>query len=504
MSQLKKGAILSYATVFLTNAVGMLLTPFIIRFLGDADYGLYTLIGALAGYMGVLDLGLNNTIVRFIAKYRSENDKKGEENFLAITMLIYMVISAGIVVIGSVVFFNLEHVFAKSLTLEEIAKAKIMFSILIFNLAITLPGGVFTAICSGYEHFVYPRTVNIIRYLVRSGLVVGLLLWGGDAIGLVVLDTVLNLLIIGVIGFYAFRKLKVTFKLHSFKIILIKEIFLYSLWIFIFAIVQQFYWKGGQVIIGTTLSTTDVAIYAIGILLGSYYAAFSGAISNVFLPRATRMVVNNTSGEELTSMMIKIGRISLAVLLAVLGGFILYGKQFILLWIGETYYEVWNVALILMIVYTVPLIQNFANSLLEAKKLFSFKAIIYLILVIFGTLIGTFLIPFMGVLGMTIGICLGWLISLIIINIYYIKRVELNITRFFKEVSDKLLLGFIFSLTLGYFVNHIPGQGWINLLIKISIYIFGYSVIQFLLGFNKEEKQMFYLINPLRYKNATS
>ena len=87
MSQLKKGALLSYISIFLTNVIGLILTPFIIKNLGDAEYGLYTLIGAFIGYISVFDFGLNNTIIRFVAKYRAEKDRIGEENFLAITLL---------------------------------------------------------------------------------------------------------------------------------------------------------------------------------------------------------------------------------------------------------------------------------------------------------------------------------------------------------------------------------------------------------------------------------
>lgn len=40
MSQLKKGALLSYANIFLTNVIGLILTPFIVKSLGDSEYGL--------------------------------------------------------------------------------------------------------------------------------------------------------------------------------------------------------------------------------------------------------------------------------------------------------------------------------------------------------------------------------------------------------------------------------------------------------------------------------
>ena len=105
MSELKRGAILTYGTIILTNITGILLTPLIINKLGDAEYGLYTLIGALVGYISVLDFGLNNTIVRFVAKYRVKGDKIGEENFLAISMVIYAIISVIIIVVGLTLFF---------------------------------------------------------------------------------------------------------------------------------------------------------------------------------------------------------------------------------------------------------------------------------------------------------------------------------------------------------------------------------------------------------------
>src|SRR5690625_7049666 len=118
-SQLKSGVYLSYISLFVSNVSNLILTPFIIRNLGDSEYGLYILIGAFVGYIAVLDFGLENTIVRFVAKYRAENDKKKEENFLFITFVIYLTISIIVLFIGLFVYFNLNIFFGKSLTTEE-------------------------------------------------------------------------------------------------------------------------------------------------------------------------------------------------------------------------------------------------------------------------------------------------------------------------------------------------------------------------------------------------
>lgn len=491
MSQLKRGAILNYVTIILTNVVGLLLTPFIIRKLGEAEFGLYTLIGAFVGYISVLDLGLNNTIVRFVAKYRAEKNRKDEETFLASTMIIYLFISIIIIIIGAICYINLENIFGKSLTTDQLGSAKIMFIISVFNLAITLPGGAFTGICSGYEEFVFPKSVNIARYIMRSLTIVAVLMLGGKAISMVIVDTIMNIIIISVNAFYVFNKLKVRFKLHKFEKTLIKEIFGYSIWIFVFALVSQFQWKAGQMVLGVSVNTTVVAIFGVGVMLGTYYGAFSTAISSVFLPKATQMTVNNATGEQLTDMMIKIGRLSFMVLVYILVAFALYGKQFVFLWVGESFYDSWVIALIIMLAYTLPLVQGFGNSILEAKNKLSFKAIIYLVFMIIGTVLGGFFAKKHGAIGMISGSVIGWVIVQNIMNIYYYKIININIPRFFKELLNKNFLIILIVSALGYCINYIPGNGWINFVIKSVTYSIVFAVLMYSYGMLNYEKDLF-------------
>ena len=200
-----------------------------------------------------------------------------------------------------------------------------------------------------------------------------------------------------------------------------------------------FQWQSGQVILGILTNTNVVAIYAIGIVLGSYYGTFSSAISGVFLPRATQMTVAKASPKELTDMMIKIGRISFISLLYILGAFILFGKQFVTLWVGESYFDSWIIALIIMFAYTIPLTQSFGILVLEASNRVSFKAIMFLIFFVLGTILGGLLSKKFGSIGMISGIVLGWVIVQNIMNYYYYKVLGINIIRFFKELFNKTL-----------------------------------------------------------------
>lgn len=72
MNQRRWGAILSYVNIIATIVVGLVYTPIMLRLLGQSEYGLYSLMGSLVGYLSVLDMGLGNTIVRYTAKNRAD------------------------------------------------------------------------------------------------------------------------------------------------------------------------------------------------------------------------------------------------------------------------------------------------------------------------------------------------------------------------------------------------------------------------------------------------
>ncbi|MFV0540567.1 MAG: lipopolysaccharide biosynthesis protein [Aestuariibaculum sp.] len=494
MSQLKKGAILNYITILLTNVVGLFITPFILGHLGKSEYGVYLAIGAIIATISVLDLGLNNSTIRFVAKYRAEKDRKAEENFLATTMIIYSFISSLIVLIGIIFYNNIDSYFT-NMNAHEIEVAKTIFILLIVNLAIGLPGGIFTGICSGYEIFVFPKTINIIRYVLRTVTVVTVLTIGGKAIALVVIDTIYNLLVILVMLYYVFFKLNVKFKLHNFNLKYIRHIFGYSIWIFIFSLVAMIQWKAGQWVLAKIALPEVLTIYGLGIVLGTYYSAFSEAISTVFLPKATQMTVGNASGEELTTMMIKIGRITFIVLMYILGAFSMFGNQFVNLWVGkelgpEGSFDTWLIALLIMLAYTLPLVQSFVNSILEAKHKLSFKAIFNLTFLALGTLAGAFLAKSYGAIGMISGSILGWVIVQNIMNFYYHKVIGLNILRFFKELLHKTIFAVIITFTIGYFISLIPGASWINFIIKAVCYSIVYALVMYNIGFIEFEKNL--------------
>ena len=490
MNQIKTGAILSYFNIFLTVLVGLVLTPFIIRSLGKEEYGLYTLIGSFVGYISIMDLGLNNTTIRYVAKYRATNDKKGQENFLATIYIIYGFISLLVIIIGACLYFNLPSIFPK-LSIEEMHKAKMMFLILIFNLALALPGGNFLAVCSGCEKFIYTQSIMIIKYILRTLLVFTLLRKGGGAITLVVIDTIMNLLVILVNMFYVFRKLNITSKLHTFNKSLLIDVFSYSIWIFIYMLVYKFQWNAGQIVLGMTSNVVTVGIFGVGVLLGGYYSTFAGVFNNLLVPKAVQMMVENKNGLQITENMIKIGRISFFVLGFVLSGFILWGRSFVRLWVGDVYHTSWVVALLSMIAMTLPLIEGFGNSILEAKKKNRFKSLLSLTTMSVAVITGFFLSKTHGIYGMIFPLIIALVINSFIMNFYYRKIFGFKIGLFFKKTLLKPVIVY-FTLAVAFIplINYYTINHWTDLLIQVLLFAIFYCVITYYFIMDKTEREL--------------
>ena len=491
MNQMKAGAALSYASIAITSITGLLLTPYIVRVLGTAEFGLYTLTGAVVGYISLLDFGLGSTIIRFVAQYRALRDKDGETQFLATTFWLYLVIAMIVLAAGWAGYRCLGSVFGSSLTPAELHEAGIMFRILVFNIAISLPGNLFAGICWGYEAFVFSRAGEIIKYILRAVLLLCLLYLGGKAIAIVVLDTVMNLLLVAARAWFVRKRLHIKFRLPAFDRAMAGKILGYAAWMFVFAIVLQFQWKAGQAILGAISGTTAVAVYAVGVMLGTYYGAFSSAMSNMFLPKATAMIVSRAPAEALTQTMIRTGRVLLIPLLFILISFFLYGKQFVVLWAGKDYTASWMIAFIIMLAITNPLVQSFGNAILEASNRFAFKSLTYLALIIAGTAAGGYLARSYGTTGMITGTVAAMALIQGIMNLYYHYYIGLHIPRFYAKLLEKIAGAAVLALMAGHCMNLIPGEGWMNFFVKTGSFAVAYAVIMFYTGMHGDEQRLF-------------
>ena len=121
VNELRAGVILSYINLAIGTIIPLVYTPVMLRVLGQAEYGLYSLSNSVIGYLSLLSFGLGSTIVRYVSKYRAENNKKMEEKTIGLFIILYVILALLVLICGTVIYNNIALFFGNGLTSSEIA-----------------------------------------------------------------------------------------------------------------------------------------------------------------------------------------------------------------------------------------------------------------------------------------------------------------------------------------------------------------------------------------------
>lgn len=492
LNQLKKGAILSYLSLFTSILVALLYTPIMIRLLGQSEYGLYALIGSLIAYFSVLDLGLGNAIVRYTSRNRAVGDKQIEAKLNGMFLILYLIIGILTILIGAIIYFYIDDIFTNGLSTSELRKAKIMVIIITINFAFSFPLAIFGSIIQAYERFVIFKLVEIVRILAVPIITLPFLYLGFGSVAMVVIVSVVNIGSLLFNLYYCFKYIKIKFHFGKIDLTLLKEILGYSFFVFLGVIVDQIYWNTDQFILGALVGTVSVAIYAIAMQFINIYKRFSTSISGLFLPRASIMVARKSSNEEITNEMIKYGRIQYTIMAYILTGFILFGRPFINFWAGTNYDTAYIITLIIMIPLTIPLIQNFGISILYAKNLQKFRSLVLILISILNIIITIPLVQKYSGIGAAIGTAISLTLgNTVIMNVYYHKRIGINMIRFWKNILV-MTIPVLVSLCLGIGMNYIIDfNKFVLIPIGILLYSLIYALLMWYFALNYYEKQLF-------------
>ena len=495
VNQLKAGVVLNYVVIFLNTVVGLLYTPYMLRMMGQSEYGLYSLVASVIAYLTVLDLGFGNAIVRYTAKFRAEKKTEEQYEMFGMFFLLYLVIGIIAFGIGLGLYFNVDTLFGNTMTAVELGRARIMMLLLVANLAFTFPMSIWGSIIQAYEDFVFQKSLNIIRIILNTVVMICLLHFGYKAVAMVVVQTIFNVLTLVLNFIYCRRKLNIHiyFRFRHFHWGFLKEVAIYSFWIFLNAIIDRVYWSTGQFVLGAMVGTAAVAVFAIAIQLEGMYMQFSTAISSVFLPKVTAMVATNRSRKEISDLFIRTGRIQYIVLAYILSGFIIFGRQFIELWAGAGYSDAYMISLLFFIPLTVPLIQNLGITILQARNEMKFRSVLYIIIALVSLAMQIVLTRNFGGIGCAMGVSGALVVGqILIMNVYYRRRQDLDIMTFWKEISKMSIIPIVLIFSSMLVIRHFFAlDSWGKLIMGIAAFSSVYIPLFFRFSMTDEERNLF-------------
>lgn len=489
MNERKIGILISYINILFQTLINFIYVPILLYYIGKSEYGLYQLIGSFIAYFSIMDFGLTAAVVRFYTKYKTLNDKISMENVLAISTRCYAVITLILFIIGYICYLFIDDIFYNSMTSSEISSAKNIFILLLLNIVVTISTMIFRAIINAHEKFLFLKGIETIQLVLQPILVVAILQEYPYAFSVALVQTILNIFLSIARGFYCFKRLKIRIKYHYWDKKLFKEFKKLALSVFAVTLIDQVFFKTNQIILGIISGTSAVAVYAIASLIYMNYMALSLAISGVYLPHVTEMVAKKEAMKLISNLFINIGRWQYFLLAAISSGFFIFGKTFIVFWAGKGFEDAYWITLLIIIPFTIDLIQNIGLSILQAENKYDFRAKVYFCMGVFNLCLAIPLAKMYGGIGCAFATGLSMFIGNgLIMNWYYLNITKLDIILFWKNIS-KITIGVIIVTIIGYIFNGmIEDKNIIVFIMKLLIYTILYIGVMYKFFMNIDEK----------------
>lgn len=501
-NELKAGVCINYISIAVRLSTAFFLTPFVIAKLGAEEYGLFMLSNSVIAWLTLTDFGLGATVNKYITSFRARRKDEEQSYFLGQVIVLYSVLGLIALGVGFACYCQLESLFP-NLQEAQYETLKIIFLLTLSNVVLSIPLRPLGSIPWAYMKFIVPGVINLGGSLLNMTLTVILLLMGYKAIGLTVLGVAIGVLSLLLGAIYVFKYLDVKVLFRRPDMALYRAMFRFSFWVFLGQMMDLFYWQAGTPVVARLCGAAYVPLFTLGVSFANYFMMASTAIANVVAPKLMQMVSVEASGSELTRVLIRAGRMQFVLIALMMLGFIVFGSQFLKLWVGASIGEgvstVWLGAVIVLLPLVLPLTQSVGIGILQAMCIHKGRSIILFFTSLTCVVMGYLLTLCWGAIGMFIGTGVSLFFGQgIAMNLYYHYRARLDMVRFFRETYWPAIMPVVTLLVMGLAVVRIfPADSWSSFAVLASLYGLVCACTLFLCYLRDDERGM--ILKPLRH-----
>lgn len=488
--QLKIGAVISYVSIIVNLLAGLFFTPWMIRKIGQNEYGLYTLANSLITLF-LIDFGLSSATSRYISRYHAEGDEQAVDNFTGVVYKFYGIIDFVILAVLTTLYFFLPQIYV-GLTSQELQQFKVVYIIAASFNVINLPFLTLNGILIAYEKFIQLKAADLIYRVLIVVLTVVALQCGMGLYALVSVNAVAGLIVI--LYKYAVvrtaTKVKANLKYKDKK--LFKEIFFFSLWVTVTTLAQRLIFNITPSILGIVAASGVIAVFGVVTTIEGYFYTFTTAIGGMFMPSITRACMDESedAAKKLTPLMVNVGRFQFALNGLLVVGFALLGRHFITLWMGPEYIDAYTGILLV----TAPgLFYNsleVANTYMIVKNKVKIQAIIAVVCGVVNVILSFILSSVFGAVGACLSICAAYTLRAVAYHIVHGKVMRFNMWQFIKQCYLRVLPVMIITAAFGILLNYfVADAGWVVLFIKIVAVAAVYLAAALVFCFSRRERR---------------
>lgn len=431
--------------------IGVFLMPYVLHILGDAQYGSWIFINAIAGYSGLLYLGFGQTISRYVAHYHAKQDWKRLNHVANVIFAIYLGMGFLALFAAGIIAWLAPHLSDwGSISLFEIRTVILLLGL---NVFVGLAGSVFGGVLMGIQRFDIERGVNLTGGILRLILTVAFLQaeWGLLTIAIIffVVTLVENL---GHL-YFAFRQVK-TFRIgrRYMEWSILKECGSFSGFAFIDAIAWTLIEATDSILIGIFFSPAAIVPYYIALRLTQFINMPIAQIGKVFMPRAGELHANEDH-HALQKLVLNGVSLSFLLITGFFIGVCFFGKTLITTWVGPGYSESHLLLMVLLGARIVSLPTTTLRSVLYGMGDVKIPSLIYMGEAIANLILSLILIQSLGLMGVALGTAIPILVAeLGIILPYALKKLNISYSQMIRTAFGPTVAPLLALLAYSFYL----------------------------------------------------
>ena len=420
-SRLAKNILSNWTCYVFSMALNFFVAPFVVRHLGNEQYGVWTVVLSLTGYLGLLDLGVRGAVTRYTARYHAQSDHNRTNETTSAAMATFLLTSL-IALLLSIVLaaFVIQRL---KMPPQSIATARVVLLVTGVNICVSLINGVYGGVLIGLQRFDLTNAIEIFNAAARAASIILALHFGLGIITLALIQLAFTATKFVANYHYAHRYYP-ELRVRPWKAdrVSLKSVFSFSFFTFLMQVSASLIYASDNVLIGAYFPVAIITFYAIGGNLLEYARAVVAGISQAITPLASSLQARDDL-IGLRRLILQASQLGTMVAAPIALTFILRGRHFIELWMGSQYA---NLSGSILAILAGTMIFTAANSptggiMLGLGK---HKPIVPALLMegICNLLLSIVLLKRMGVLGVAVGTLIPNLAANLFFWPWYVKR----------------------------------------------------------------------------------
>jgi O-antigen/teichoic acid export membrane protein len=388
---------------------------------GQPGYGVWTLVGSFLGYYGLLNIGVESAMTRYVSRYIGQQDQEAVNRTVSTVMAMFL--CTGILALClSVVLANpLARFF--DVAPDQVRSFRHVVMLLGLATAISFPRGVLASVLMAHEWFVLANGVHIGMAVLRAGTVVILLQHGFGVQG-VATATVVSQIGGLLANFIVVRRCAPALRIHHSQatLALLRTLLSFGGAATVIRVADIMRFNLDSVVIGKWVGLSAVGVYGIAALIKRYVFRVVTTGMRVLGPRFAAL---DGAGKHESARLLLEKALAVAGFLSFGGGLmaLAFGGHFIRLWVGTDFDEAAVILRILSACTAVAVAQSPAIVFLYSLNKHYWYAVVTLLEAIANVALSIALVFKYGAVGVALGTMIPMLIVKAFIMPVYVSRI---------------------------------------------------------------------------------